>query len=1577
MAKKISSSFPKKRSTRPVCRSGDTFPCGFSCKNQYYKTKQGETRETQCKNLLKGQAKNFMSWQKTQAERLESINKKRDRVGLSAVKTTDAMMIDPKAQSRVRAQSPQPVATQAMAKPSEVSKGKFSPVTPGDLAEGDTVFFKVRKDSKQPTGGKLLSVDLAKGKAKIEYKQASTGKTVSAIRPVSELLMAQGSGGVKPSNPKQDVLDMLGVKNEAELKEKYPDLVSGKDLTQSSAWQKVLDTAKRAGVQHIGELKQKLKRDKDEIDLAFDRMVDAELGEIGLSDSAIQYLKQRMTLESIFNGDDSLVAEARAGLEDLFSKKAPKGQRSAPKKLSAEDIKERIRATIRLMSKDAIAQGSGGVKGEVKGQPTSRKPWEMTSEEYARENYQGLLDRAIKSEEKDIADGFGGNAFKAKAEKRLTELKSLQGKSYDDVVAKYRDIYPSGDIGYQLELEQIGAIQKAGKDGAGDIPSEIKKLIGGNSLSTGALDKAVMGLRQGGVKSAQLKAVDGDRQTASEEMKIDAVPAKYAKGKLATKNELAKEFGGKYSGREQAYIISPAGVEKMKKSVAISIKPLHERTLSEEIWNDRYGQRTLQEVKLAKAKYGKDWESYAKNIGLDLDLQNFERNKVRHKESVAKALSEGLFVPSNVLDDYPDLRQAKASDRQPNPTKPETADRQSPTKYQPSKATIETTGYKKFNSKGDRQFAIDFDDAPANISKAFLTAEKIAKDYPEAIPMVKKAIADEKARQAKLGKPDWQLTNKDGKPTDLSALGESGDQVSKVIERIKSGQPLLNYKDGYRIQSVGDGMFSLTDPNVSARDGGMSQKLTEKEVGEFLQKGSVSPKSVVGGDAGTEDRDRPKASKFRLSENQGISRQTGTGKTYYYLVDENNKTIDRKTLKPYKGNNRDRYAIHSKSEAEALLKKVNGENASSQPKDLDKTGHTSTGYTKFRDLPSVMSGNTTEYPLKMGKNGFQRVIGEDSENYYHISQGEFAQRSNPSVGVTVSSTPKDKMNERSKLFTPDTSVSVPSDRNNTSGDRINGKFIKGGINPNTNSEEALIRLDNGKEEWRSYSAVDSPIDRQTSKAKDPEPKPATKEPDKTQSEKAKESVEPSQPQAMQVNLFGGFDEIPVDSEREQKLAKQDRKDVEAAARKTENFKPFIKPKKPTKRKDETNAEYEQRLNRQLEESNQYMIDVAGRLKESLEFYTPKNKLNMSPEDGMKLLDSVVGAITQKFGNKGLPSIPENQSKAKNEIEEIAAIRENLLNKLPSPSKVKSMNITRKYTGRTEPINNAYLYGNDYVIFREPMSSGGSNLYTVFSMKDGVTRANGFGRLADAQAYLGGIFDGKSEALNMFARGNGMINGKDADRILLSAYGKSKIGVYVDGKYQEIEATEDGVRSLLNDAGIKTPKNKSILQIRADFKGGTTFADPPSFTKEAISSVDSGRKGIGITQTTRAFLAEQLIKLDALNYDGKLVKIRFPGGGEYEIPKNEWAINQFVKGFGIKVTPKKGDKTLEDALKRESDIIKNFSEYRISPHEIYLIAKANGALSFSQPRRSMLAVDPRIAKIKRRMAEHKQRMGAKR
>lgn len=45
--------------------------------------------------------------------------------------------------------------------------------------------------------------------------------------------------------------------------------------------------------------------------------------------------------------------------------------------------------------------------------------------------------------------------------------------------------------------------------------------------------------------------------------------------------------------------------------------------------------------------------------------------------------------------------------------------------------------------------------------------------------------------------------------------------------------------------------------------------------------------------------------------------------TYYYLLNADNKVVDKNTLKPYRGKQMDRYAIHSKEQAEALLEKAN------------------------------------------------------------------------------------------------------------------------------------------------------------------------------------------------------------------------------------------------------------------------------------------------------------------------------------------------------------------------------------------------------------------------------------------------------------------------------------------------------------------------------------------------------------------------------------------------------------------------------------------------------------------------------
>lgn len=69
---------------------------------------------------------------------------------------------------------------------------------------------------------------------------------------------------------------------------------------------------------------------------------------------------------------------------------------------------------------------------------------------------------------------------------------------------------------------------------------------------------------------------------------------------------------------------------------------------------------------------------------------------------------------------------------------------------------------------------------------------------------------------------------------------------------------------------------------------------------------------------------------FKLHSNQYIPRK---GKilpsglpacsTYYYLTNVDGKVVDKATLKPYRGKEMSRYAIHSKVEAEAYLEVIN------------------------------------------------------------------------------------------------------------------------------------------------------------------------------------------------------------------------------------------------------------------------------------------------------------------------------------------------------------------------------------------------------------------------------------------------------------------------------------------------------------------------------------------------------------------------------------------------------------------------------------------------------------------------------
>jgi hypothetical protein len=69
---------------------------------------------------------------------------------------------------------------------------------------------------------------------------------------------------------------------------------------------------------------------------------------------------------------------------------------------------------------------------------------------------------------------------------------------------------------------------------------------------------------------------------------------------------------------------------------------------------------------------------------------------------------------------------------------------------------------------------------------------------------------------------------------------------------------------------------------------------------------------------------------FTLHSNQYIPRK---GKslpsgmpacaTYYYICNADGKVVDRVTLKPYRGKQMERYAIHSKVQAVAYLDSIN------------------------------------------------------------------------------------------------------------------------------------------------------------------------------------------------------------------------------------------------------------------------------------------------------------------------------------------------------------------------------------------------------------------------------------------------------------------------------------------------------------------------------------------------------------------------------------------------------------------------------------------------------------------------------
>ena len=70
--------------------------------------------------------------------------------------------------------------------------------------------------------------------------------------------------------------------------------------------------------------------------------------------------------------------------------------------------------------------------------------------------------------------------------------------------------------------------------------------------------------------------------------------------------------------------------------------------------------------------------------------------------------------------------------------------------------------------------------------------------------------------------------------------------------------------------------------------------------------------------------------KYTLKDNQYIPRNAKSlpsglpkASTYYYIVNEKGQTLDKKTLKPYKGKQLDRISMLSKAAAEAYVESIN------------------------------------------------------------------------------------------------------------------------------------------------------------------------------------------------------------------------------------------------------------------------------------------------------------------------------------------------------------------------------------------------------------------------------------------------------------------------------------------------------------------------------------------------------------------------------------------------------------------------------------------------------------------------------
>lgn len=340
----------------------------------------------------------------------------------------------------------------------------------------------------------------------------------------------------------------------------------------------------------------------------------------------------------------------------------------------------------------------------------------------------------------------------------------------------------------------------------------------------------------------------------------------------------------------------------------------------------------------------------------------------------------------------------------------------------------------------------------------------------------------------------------------------------------------------------------------------------------------------------------------------------------------------------------------------------------------------------------------------------------------------------------------------------------------------------------------------------------------------------------------------------------------------------------------------------------------------------------------------------------------------------------------------AAIKKEMSDALPKPKKNQSVSWKQKDETIT---GTADLYGENYAILK----SSNSKKFSVADRKSGnLAYASGL-TAAEAKELLGILWkergdtpivikDGKADIPEDIARiasnyslGRmksipdryakevedrvSSVNSQKAQAMQSNLFGGLD-EIPVDKKREDAIAAQSSVESTKKlDAVDKfrpyiKPKKDNVsdkefeqrIKESDDYflsiaRGGKPGR--PTWLDKQAASVDTGSSvaGVGLTPTTKGFVAEQLFKLSAFDFpsakdyegDPPKVTVRTPGGGQYQIYKTKEAISTFLDAIGL--SPKKGE-TLFDALKRNSEIVQNFSEPTLSPCDRHLLLLATTA-----------------------------------